>query len=60
MTSDNFPIKHKFGNILAMSKPRKFFERWTLLKDRFSKRKHMRQYEIRTYSNQFICFNLTG
>ena len=35
-------------------------ERWTLLKAKFSKRKHMRQYEIRTHQNELIFKHLTG
>lgn len=38
----------------------KFIERWTVLKSRFSNRKHMRQYEMRTHFRTFEFEKLTG
>lgn len=38
----------------------RFIERWTLLKSRFGNRKHMRQYEMRTYTREFELTYLTG
>lgn len=38
----------------------RFIERWTLLKSRFGNRKHMRQYEMRTYFKEFTFQHLTG
>lgn len=42
------------------SQEERIIERWTLLKSRFGNRKHMRQYEIRTYSRELILSYLTG
>jgi small subunit ribosomal protein S10 len=39
---------------------KKFLERWTILKSRFSNRKHMRQYEMRTHFQTFEFTRLTG
>jgi len=38
----------------------RFIERWSILKSRYSNRKHMRQYEMRTHSIQFNFTELTG
>ena len=40
--------------------PHRFIERWTLLKSKFGNRKHMRQYEMRTYFKEFEFKHLTG
>jgi len=47
-------------NLYEVREPHKFIERWTLLKSRFSKRKHMRQYEMRTHFKEFEFKHLTG
>lgn len=47
-------------NLNEIREPQRFIERWTLLKSRFSNRKHMRQYEMRTYFRQFEFKYLTG
>jgi small subunit ribosomal protein S10 len=47
-------------NLHEVREPHKFIERWTLLKSRFSNRKHMRQYEMRTYFKEFEFKHLTG
>lgn len=43
-----------------IKEPTRFIERWTLLKSRFSNRKHMRQYEMRTYFREYEFERLTG
>ncbi len=43
-----------------ISTPERFIERWTLLKSRFSNRKHLRQYEMRTHFKNIQFENLTG
>jgi small subunit ribosomal protein S10 len=40
--------------------PHRFIERWSILKSRFSNRKHMRQYEMRTHFKEFEFVHLTG
>lgn len=47
-------------NLNEIREPQRFIERWTLLKSRFSNRKHMRQYEMRTYFREFEFKYLTG
>ncbi|RNA37936.1 28S ribosomal mitochondrial isoform X1 [Brachionus plicatilis] len=47
-------------NLNEIREPDRFIERWTLLKSRFSNRKHMRQYEMRTYFREFEFKHLTG
>lgn len=47
-------------NLHEVREPHKFIERWTLLKSRFSNRKHMRQYEMRTHFKEFEFIHLTG
>lgn len=47
-------------NLNEIREPDRFIERWTLLKSRFSNRKHMRQYEMRTYFKEFEFKHLTG
>jgi small subunit ribosomal protein S10 len=49
------PLRWRRGN-----HPHRFIERWTLLKSRFSNRKHMRQYEMRTYFKTLKFAHLTG
>ena len=45
---------------LKVSRIPRVIERWTLLKAKFSKRKHMRQYEIRTHQKRLVFSHLTG
>lgn len=47
-------------NLNSINTPERFIERWTLLKSRFSNRKHLRQYEIRTHFKEIEFINLTG
>jgi small subunit ribosomal protein S10 len=47
-------------NLAEVREPHRFIERWTLLKSRFSNRKHMRQYEMRTHFKEFEFKHLTG
>ena len=47
-------------NLREIRTPTRFIERWTLLKSRFSNRKHMRQYEMRTHFKEFEFVHLTG
>lgn len=47
-------------NLSEIREPHRFIERWTVLKSRFSNRKHMRQYEMRTYFREFEFKHLTG
>lgn len=47
-------------NLKEVRTPYRFIERWTLLKAKFSKRKHMRQYEMRTHFKEFEFVHLTG
>ena len=47
-------------NLTEVREPHRFIERWTLLKSRFSNRKHLRQYEMRTYFREFEFKHLTG
>lgn len=47
-------------NLADVREPTRFIERWTLLKSKFGNRKHMRQYEMRTYYKEFEFKHLTG
>lgn len=47
-------------NLKSIRTPFRFIERWTILKSRFSNRKHMRQYEMRTHFKEFEFIHLTG
>jgi small subunit ribosomal protein S10 len=47
-------------NLADVRVPERFIERWTVLKSRFSNRKHLRQYEMRTYFREFEFKHLTG
>lgn len=47
-------------NLRSIKTPFRFIERWTILKSRFSNRKHMRQYEMRTHFKEFEFIHLTG
>lgn len=47
-------------NLKCIRTPFRFIERWTILKSRFSNRKHMRQYEMRTHFKEFEFVHLTG
>lgn len=47
-------------NLSEIREPDRFIERWTLLKSRFGNRKHLRQYEMRTYFREFEFKHLTG
>ncbi|CAF0867004.1 unnamed protein product [Brachionus calyciflorus] len=47
-------------NLNEIRQPDRFIERWTILKSRFSNRKHMRQYEMRTHFREFEFKHLTG
>ena len=47
-------------NLRQVRSPHRFIERWTLLKSKFVNRKHLRQYEMRTYFKEFEFSNLTG
>ena len=46
--------------LTSIRTPFRFIERWTILKSRFSNRKHMRQYEMRTHFKEFEFIHLTG
>jgi small subunit ribosomal protein S10 len=46
--------------LTSVRTPFRFIERWTILKSRFSNRKHMRQYEMRTHFKEFEFIHLTG
>jgi ribosomal protein S10 len=48
------------GLRVKVNEPKKFIERWTVLKSRFSNRKHMRQYEMRTHFREYEYQKLTG
>ena len=54
MTTDQLKLR------LTSTTPEMFIERWTLLKSRFGNRKHLRQYEMRTYFKEFKFEKLTG
>ena len=47
-------------NLSKVEKPERVIERWSVLKSRFSNRKHMRQYEMRTHFRLFELTHLTG
>jgi small subunit ribosomal protein S10 len=47
-------------NLTEIREPHRFIERWSLLKSKFGNRKHMRQYEMRTYFREFEFKYLTG
>lgn len=47
-------------NLKEVRTPHRFIERWSVLKSRFSQRKHMRQYEMRTHFKEFEFIHLTG
>ena len=47
-------------NLREVRTPYRFIERWSILKSRFSQRKFMRQYEMRTHFKEFEFVHLTG
>jgi small subunit ribosomal protein S10 len=53
-------VANELGLKLTTSAPDRFIERWSILKSRFSNRKHMRQYEMRTHFLKFNFQKLTG
>ena len=47
-------------NLVNIETPTRFIERWTILKSKFVKKKHFRQYEMRTHFKVYRFENLTG